>query len=197
MRPPSYRALATAAALSAAAAAPATAEILSADEYGFTLGISIETGLSPDAAFVALSRVEAWWDPDHTYSLNSANLSLEMTAGGCFCENWEGGSIMHATVAQIRGRRHMRWTGGLGPLQDLGVSQVHDWTVEPFGQGSRITYDTRVSGNPSDDLASLAPIVETVMAGQLARLAAYSAGFAAGPASAGAPAAEEPFFPTP
>ncbi|MGD2133943.1 MAG: hypothetical protein PVI23_14205 [Maricaulaceae bacterium] len=164
-----FAALATA----ALPAAPASAEVVSADEYGFALSISINTSASPGAAFVALSRFDEWWDPAHTYSGDAANLSIELEPGGCFCEEWGQGAVRHAEVVQVRGEQFIRWTGGLGPLQDLGLVQVHDWSVEQLGVGSRITYSTRVTGHPADGLADLAGIVDAVMTGQMERLEAY------------------------
>ena len=40
-----------------------------------------------------------WWDPQHTWSGKSENLSLEPVPGGCFCETHEnGGRIRHMNV---------------------------------------------------------------------------------------------------
>ena len=41
------------------------------------------TTYSRDRAF---ARVGEWWGKDHTYSGDSANLSLSLTPGGCWCE---------------------------------------------------------------------------------------------------------------
>jgi hypothetical protein len=153
----------------------AQAEVVRASADGFTLSIAFDTPAPPARAFAALGEIGAWWSSEHTYSGDAANMTLDLTAGGCFCERWDGGSITHATVVQVRNDAVLRLTGGLGPLQELPVSQVHDWTVEAAAEGSRVTYATRVAGAPGDNLGELAPLVDMVMAEQMERLRAYLA----------------------
>jgi hypothetical protein len=161
--------------IACAASAPTRAEVTEASEYGFALSHSFEATVSANEAFDAFARVADWWSPAHTYSRDAARMSLAIEAGGCFCEVWPGGAVKHAEVAQVRERRYVRMLGALGPLQDLGVTQVHDWTVERTDTGSRVTYFTRVSGRPGDGLVELAPIVDGVMAEQMSRLQRFIA----------------------
>src|SRR5690606_29347088 len=73
--------------LTACAAGVARAEIVSAGPNGFSISHVAE---APDVAapvvWAALADVAKWWDPEHTYSGDARNLSLEPQVRGCFCE---------------------------------------------------------------------------------------------------------------
>ena len=48
---------------------------------------------------------------------NSANLSLALTPGGCFCERFpKGGGIEHMRVTYVDPGKRVVLTGALGPL---------------------------------------------------------------------------------
>jgi uncharacterized protein YndB with AHSA1/START domain len=158
-----------------ALAAPAAAELTETGEHGFTISHSFEVEVAPATAWAALTDVSAWWDPVHSYSGDAARFSLEPSAGGCFCEIWNGGSVVHAEVLQAHDRALLRLSGALGPLQAMGLSSIHDWTLEPTDIGTRITYTNRVRGWPGDSLDELAPIVDGVQVGQMERLRRYIA----------------------
>lgn len=163
------------AALGLAAASAARAEVTEASEDGFVLALSFDAAASPEAAFAALTDVAAWWSPAHTYSGDAANMSLELSPGGCFCEVWDGGATRHGEVVQIRTGRSFRLLGALGPLQDMGASQIQDLSVEPLETGARVSWTTRVSGRPGDGYAEIAPLVDSVLAEQMGRLERYLA----------------------
>ena len=67
--------------LALAAASPAVAEVVHADNHGFEVSHSVAVKLSPTQALMAFTRVSSWWMSDHTYSGNTANLSLEPRPG--------------------------------------------------------------------------------------------------------------------
>ena len=62
--------------------------------------IEFRYSISAPAAKVweSLKHPERWWPADHTWSGKRENLSLEATAGGCFCERWDSGSVEHGRV---------------------------------------------------------------------------------------------------
>lgn len=82
-----------------AVAGPAAAEVKSVTPNGFEVA-SIATIAAPaDRVYAALGEVGRWWDPSHTFSRDAANLSMELRAGGCFCERLkDGGSVQHLQV---------------------------------------------------------------------------------------------------
>ncbi len=162
-------------AIALAASVAARAELAETGEHGFTIRHALDVAVEPAAAYAALIDVAAWWDPEHSYSGDAASLSLDAAAGGCFCEVWDGGSVVHAQVLQVFENASLRMTGALGPLQAMGLSSIHEWTLEPIADATRITYVNRVRGWPGDDLEALAPIVDGVQVGQMERLRRYIA----------------------
>jgi uncharacterized protein YndB with AHSA1/START domain len=164
--------LAVAAALALAAPAPARAEVTQASAAGFTSTFRAEIGKSPDEVWQAIVQLPRWWSDAHTYSGKASNLSLDARAGGCWCEQWDGGSVQHGRVVLAMPRQVLRVHGGLGPLQALPVDGVLDIVVgAPDGKTVlRMTY--RVGGPPDTGLEKLAPMVDGVMATQFARLKA-------------------------
>jgi hypothetical protein len=155
-------------------AAPARAEIVSAGPSGFNLRHVAEVPNPAPVVWAALSDVGKWWDPEHTYSGDARNLTLEPTVRGCFCEKLSlYAGIEHARVIYALPAKILRLNGALGPLQDFGVNGVLTWTIEPAGGGSRITVTYNVGGFADRPLADWAPIVDEVIGGQLKRLARY------------------------
>ncbi len=153
----------------------AQSEVATVSTTGFVSEHEIQLNGSPYDAFKALTaQIHRWWNPAHTYSGNAANLSLDATAGGCFCESLDGGgSVMHMQVVYADPGRMLRLHGGLGPLQGLGVSGSMDFALEPVADGTLLKYRYTVSGDTPDGLAAA---VDGVQLGQLLRLQAYLAG---------------------
>lgn len=131
--------------------------------------------LPPAAAWRALIRIPAWWDPAHTWSGAARNLSLDARAGGCFCEKLaDGGSVQHARVVFAQPGKTLRMDGALGPLQEMAVTGVLTYSLAPDGPGTRITMTYMVAGAITMDAAKLAPLVDQVMAGQFERMRNYA-----------------------
>lgn len=156
-------------------AAGAQAELIETSEHGFTIRYAFTAEAAPEAAYGALIDVAHWWNPEHSYFEGGDAFSLDARAGGCFCETGAEGSVKHAEVVQVFENRSMRWLGALGPLQGMGLSSVHDWTIEPSEDGVVVTYVNRVRGWPGDELEVLAPIVDAVQVDQMQRLERFIA----------------------
>lgn len=161
--------------LALAAIAPARAEIVSAGPGGFNLRHVADTpNVAPPVVWAALSDIGKWWDPEHTYSGDSRNLTLEPLVRGCFCEKLSlYAGIEHASVIYAQPAKTLRLSGALGPLQEFGVSGVLTWQIEPAGGGSRITLTYNAGGFADRPLADWAPIVDEVIGVQLQRLARF------------------------
>ena len=155
--------------------APAFAELERSAADGFTVSHVFELTTSPQAAYDALGHPELWWPSDHTVSGKAANLSLALAAGGCFCEEWDGGSVWHGTVSRAVPGTMLRLGAGLGPLQALAVSAVLTVELEPQDAGgTRATVTYRVSGDSSHSLEAIAPVVDRVIGEQFGRFAKYA-----------------------
>jgi len=159
-------------------AAPAQAEVASSAAGGFLLRAETEVATTPERAWRALGQVGRWWNDEHTYSGDGARMQVDLRAGGCWCERWEGQSVEHGRVLLImerEGVRTLRFAAPLGPLQEMAVNGVLTFTVAPHANGAKITMTYRVSGDPSLNLDQLAPLVDNVLMEQFGRLSRFSA----------------------
>lgn len=167
-----FVAAAALASLTALAAGPTRAEVSDSSAAGFTVKIGVTVAAPARAAFLALvDEVGDWWDPAHTYSGASENLTIDPYAGGCFCEQLEGdGSVEHMEVVYVEPGKMLRMIGGLGPLQGLGVCGSMTWEFADTDSGSRIDMTYAVGGHLAGGLAAWAGGVDQVLSGQVARL---------------------------
>ena len=154
------------------AAAPAAAEVKSAEAGGFEVESKAVVAATPAETYAMLGRIGEWWNKEHTYSGDAANMSLKLKVGGCFCERIpEGnGRIEHGRVIYTRPGVTLRLQGGLGPLQELGMAGVLTWSLKSVPGGTEIVQTYRVGGYVKGGADKLAPIVDMVMAEQLAGL---------------------------
>ena len=161
-------------ALLAAAQAPAT--VTDASANGFTVRHEIRTSVSADALWAALSQdVARWWHPDHTYSGDARNLSLELRPLGCFCETTAGGgSVVHLTVTFVQPGETLRLTGGLGPLGLMGVDGNMTISVLKADGETVLQLVYVVGGYSADGLDAIAPAVDAVLSEQMQRLATFA-----------------------
>jgi uncharacterized protein YndB with AHSA1/START domain len=161
--------------LLACALAPAAfAGVVDASPAGFTVENSRDVPVDADAAWRALvNDVDRWWPKDHTWWGAESTLSIEPVAGGCFCERAADGqrSARHMVVVFVEPGKLLRLTGGLGPMQGMGLHGVMEWRLAPAEGGTRITLFYRAGGYAPDDLTKLAPVVDRVQALQLGALA--------------------------
>ena len=158
----------------------ASAEVVSASSNGFEVRQTVNLVVPPAAAFDAFRNIGAWWDPEHTYSGDSANLSLALVPGGCFCERLpKGGGIEHMRVTYIEPGKHVVLTGALGPLLYEAVTGVMDVQVKTIAGGAQLTLDYKVAGFANGGADKLAPEVDGVLAAQA--LAAAQQGRSAAP----------------
>ena len=157
------------------AAGSARAEILSAGPSGFNIRQVVDApNIAPPAVWAALSDIAKWWDPEHTYSGDARNLTLEPIVRGCFCERLSLYSgIEHMSVVYAQPAKTLRLLGALGPLQEFGVTGSLTLQIESAAGGSRITLTYNVGGFADRPLADWAPIIDEVLGGQLQRLGRF------------------------
>ncbi len=168
-------------------AGPVQAEVLSAAAHGFSLQVVVEIEAPMDRVYGALvDDIGQWWHPDHTYSLDAANLSIDARPGGCFCEMSADVQVQHLQVAMVRPGRLLRMLGGLGPLQTFGLEgsltfvlnpqevfdpETEELTLSQTACELELVYN--VGGYLEAGLDQLAPAVDGVLTEQVARLKAY------------------------
>jgi len=160
-----------------ALAAPAVAEVRQAEPGGFVLAYKATIAAPPAKVWDALIEPGRWWNMDHSYSGDGANLTLDARAGGCFCEKVpkDGGSVEHMRVVQARPGSLLRLSGGLGPFQAMAVSGAMSWELKPAGRGTELSMSYAVGGYVPGGAQAIAPMVDQVLADQFRRLAEAAA----------------------
>ena len=151
--------------------------VVDASPAGFTVENSETVPVTADAAWQALvADVGRWWPADHTWWGDASKLSIDARAGGCFCEIDGPRQAWHMSVHFVDPGKLLRMTGGLGPLQGLGLHGALEWRLAAVEGGTRITLHYRVGGYSPDDLSKFAPVVDQVQAQQLGGLARHLRG---------------------
>lgn len=160
---------------------PAAAEVVAKSDTGFVSRNAAEVKTTPAEAWQALIAPAGWWNADHSYSGDAANLYIDPQAGGCFCEKLPAktasvagaklGSIQHMQVIYAAPGAALRLSGGLGPLQSEAVVGTLTMTLKTTPAGTRILWEYVVGGYMRYKVDELAPTVDKVLAEQLSRLA--------------------------
>lgn len=157
--------------LVAAVPGPAEAEIVSAGPGHFELRHEAISPLPPDALWERLVDPSRWWHPDHTYSGDAGNLSLDLRAGGLWAERWADGETAHGEVLLFRKGELLRLSAPFGPLQGMGAYAVWTIRISAEGDGSLVVFEEVATGPPSADLEQIAGAVDYVKSEAIARLA--------------------------
>lgn len=154
--------------------APAQAEVKSATEYGFETVRVVIVKASAAQAYAMLGKPGLWWSGKHTYSGSAKNMSLQLHAGGCFCEAIpaDKATVEHARVVFAQPGKTLRMLGGFGPLQQEGVSGALTFVLKPVDGGTEVTMRYVVGGYIRMGPQVIAPLVDQVLSEQLAGLKA-------------------------
>jgi uncharacterized protein YndB with AHSA1/START domain len=143
---------------------------------GFLVKFDVSVNAPAAKVYDALvGQVGSWWDPQHTYSGDAKNLSLDARPGGCFCEKLpNGGGIEHARVIYVAPREVLRLSGALGPLQGSGVAGTLTWKLTSGTDNTRLQLSYSVGGFIDGGFEKIAPAVESVLRVQLDRLKQFA-----------------------
>jgi hypothetical protein len=152
----------------------ARGEVVDVSTAGFLVRDTALVRVAPATVYESIKRVGSWWDPDHTWSGDSRNLSLNAEPGGCFCERLPGGGgVRHMTVVFAAPGKTLRLAGALGPLQQSGLAGSMTWSLSPAAGGTAIEMTYSVGGYFRGGFQEIAPIVDEVLGGQFRRLQSY------------------------
>ena len=152
---------------------PCYAEVVGAAADGFQLELNRETDLDSTGTFELLvTGFGKWWDADHSYSGKSENLSMDIERQCMYERLPNRGFVRHMEIVFYQPGEMLRLTGGLGPLQEMGVKGTLVFKVTSSGasHGTRIQLQYTVVGFSQQQLDKLAPVVDQVLSGQLDRL---------------------------
>src|SRR5690606_20424159 len=127
---------------------------------------------APHDVYRALSTsVGDWWNPQHTFTGDAGNLSIDVRPGGCFCEAFpDGGGVEHLRVVHVAPDRMLRLSGGLGPLQAFGVAGSLTWKLEEADGANSVDVTYVVGGFMEGGLERIGAPVGAVIGEQLGRL---------------------------
>jgi hypothetical protein len=155
-------------------ASPVHSAVVGSSADGFTVREQVEFAGSPASAWKRLIDVGSWWNPQHTYSGRSSNLTLTLSPGGCWCEQLEnGGFVRHLEVVLVIPEKTLRLNGGLGPLQGIGATGALTFTLRSTAPtATTVIAEYSVVGYSPDGLSSMAGAVDQVLGEQLQRFAA-------------------------
>ncbi|MEO0033760.1 MAG: hypothetical protein RIS94_3518 [Pseudomonadota bacterium] len=163
------------------AAGPARADVISSTEAGFVVRNTAEVTATPAETWAVLVHPAGWWQGQHTFSGEAANLSLDPVPGGCFCERLPApkdaakgqpaGGVQHMRVVYAEPGKALRLTGALGPLQSEAVLGTLTITIKPVEGGTRVLWEYVVGGFMRYKVGDIAPAVDRVLLAQLSGLA--------------------------
>jgi len=159
-------------------AASTRAEVADASVNGFTIKATLSIQASPDDVYRRIVRnVGDWWDPSHTFSGNSRNLTIEEKPTGCFCEKLpDGGGVRHMQVIYLDPGKRLVLTGALGPLQAMAATGTMTILLSPADRGTRLEVTYGVLGYLPAGMNTLAAPVDGVLTGLFNRLKNYAEG---------------------
>ncbi|MBW8192817.1 SRPBCC domain-containing protein [Neiella marina] len=150
----------------------AIAQVVHIAPHGFIVENQVVINQPAEKVWHALIEdVDQWWPKDHSWW--QGTFSIDAKAGGCFCEISGGKSAEHMRISFVEPRKLLRMTGGLGPLQGMGMHGALDWQLANEGLNTKVTLTYRVSGIDPDGFDKLAPVVSHVQGLQLNALKHY------------------------
>jgi hypothetical protein len=95
---------------------------------------------------------------------------MDAVVGGCFCEKMANNSAEHMRISYVETNKLLRMTGGLGPLQGMGMYGSLDWIFSEANDNTIVTLRYSVQGINPEGFEQLAPIVDKVQLLQLKAL---------------------------
>ena len=146
-------------------------EVADSSAAGFTVKVTAQIAAPPATVYKQLFRVGDWWNPQHTFSGDAHNLSIEEKAAGCFCEKLpNGGGVRHMQVVYLAPGKALVMSGAIGPLQSLAATGTMTFQLAADGEGTRLTVAYAVAGYLPAGMNTWAAPVDSVISEQIARL---------------------------
>ncbi len=152
----------------------ACAQVAESGENGFQIRASREIDKPAGEVFAAFEKeIGQWWNSQHSWSGDAGNLRMDHERGALIEKLPDGGYCRHLEIVYYEPGKAMRLSGGLGPLQGLGLHGVMSVAVSEAGGKSRVELSYNVSGFLPGGLEQLAPVVDGVLNEQLDRFKRY------------------------
>jgi uncharacterized protein YndB with AHSA1/START domain len=157
---------------------PAAAAVVSVAANGCTVRQTVHLAASPQQVYDALVKPAKWWNPAHSFTNDSNNLTIDARAGGCFCEKLPGGgSAEHMTVVFASPGKALTLRGALGPFQGQAVQGALSWVLTPSGTQTDLTVTFSLGGylTLAGGFEKWATLADEVFASQVANLQKFIA----------------------
>ena len=166
------------AALFAATASPAFAEVKTASETGFNIIHIATVDATPEEIWQRLLAPKDYWNKAHSWSGSSAGFYIDAQANGCFCELFQEpdangklktvGSVEHMRVIFAQPSKVLRMQGALGPLQSEAVIGTLTVAIDrnKYGVGTKASFSYVVGGYMRYKVSEIAPAVDKVLGEQ-------------------------------
>jgi uncharacterized protein YndB with AHSA1/START domain len=149
----------------------ALAEVADSSLDGFTVKTSVTIQASPDEVYRRLvHNVGDWWSPQHTFSGDARNLTIDEKPMGCFCEIVGQGAARHMEVLRFVPGKTLVLSGAIGPLQSLAAAATMTIQLSPGDKGTTLDLTYAVAGYTPAGIDSWAAPVDSVLTEQFTRL---------------------------
>jgi uncharacterized protein YndB with AHSA1/START domain len=148
------------------------AEVADSSTDGFTVKTSVTIQASPTEVYRRLvQNVGDWWSPQHTFSGDARNLTIDEKPMGCFCETLPGqGGVRHMEILRFVPGKTLVLSGAIGPLQSLAAAATMTIQLSPADTGTTVDVTYAVSGYLPEGLNTWAAPVDSVVTEQFTRL---------------------------
>jgi len=157
-----------------ACAVPASAEVSNVAPNGFQIQESVHIAAPPDKVYASLITPMHWWSSEHSFSGDSGNMTLDATAGGCWCETLpDGGSVQLMVVEFAAPGKLLRLSGALGPFQAHAITGTMTFELKQAGDGTALTLTYEMAGYVRGGFGALPKAADGVLTEQMVRLKKY------------------------
>ncbi len=155
-------------------ASPGFGEVIAVGENGFQVRIVRQVTPAPELVFDSIvHKIGSWWSSDHTWSGDASNLSIDLRRAAMIEALSDGGFCRHMEVVFHQPGSTLRMTGGLGPLQEMGINGALTIRTTKKDDKTEIECIYNVSGFSPGGFEQIAPLVDGVLALQLDRLVRF------------------------
>jgi hypothetical protein len=150
-------------------------DVVDSAANGFSIKIGTVIHAGPSQIYDGLvHHIGDWWNPEHTYSNDSYNLSIDDEPMGCFCEKLPNhGGARHGQVIMVMPDKMLVISTALGPLMRAGATGTLSFVIQPIRDDTRLEVTYNVGGYMSGGLNTWADPVNKVLTEQVARLKSY------------------------
>ncbi|MDE3196652.1 MAG: SRPBCC domain-containing protein [Acidobacteriota bacterium] len=151
---------------------PARAAVVDSNAGGFTVKVSVTIQAPPDEVYRKfVHNVGEWWNPQHTFSGKSENLSIEDKPQGCWCEKIgaNGGARHMQVLAAVPGKA-LVFSGAMGPMQPLALVGTMDIEFAAENSATKLTLTYTVGGYVPAGANTFAQPTDVVLTDQAERL---------------------------